>query len=79
MAAVASEARRRFSGRWSLVGFGGAGVTRRPRDRLDLSQNIGSGVLGLRCELARKFGLPAGVDPAQSAGTTALNLQVGNA
>jgi len=79
MAAVEAELRWQFMGRWSLVGFGGAGTTRTARDSFVATQGVGSGGVGFRYELARKFGLHAGIDVAHSAGTTAVYLQVGNA
>ena len=44
-----------------------------------LTQNVGSGGFGFRYELARKFGLNAGIDIAHSPGTTAIYFLVGNA
>ena len=80
MASVEAELRWQFSGRWSVVGFGGAGATRTNGDTPTAgTQNVGSGGFGFRYELARKFGLHAGVDVARSAGTTAVYLQVRNA
>jgi len=79
MASVEVEARWQFSGRWSVLGFGGAGATRTTRDTFSVSQSVGSGGLGVRYELARKFGLHVGVDVAHSSGTTAVYLQVGSA
>ena len=79
MASVEAEARWQFFGRWSVVGFGGAGWTRNTRDDLSTSQNVTSGGLGFRYELASKFGMHAGVDVAHSPGTTAVYLVVGNA
>jgi hypothetical protein len=79
IAAVEAEARWQVAGRWSLVGFGGAGATRSTREAGVVEQRVGSGGLGLRYELARRFGLHAGVDLAHSAGTTAVYLQVGSA
>jgi hypothetical protein len=79
VASVEAEARWQFSGRWSVVAFGGAGTTRTSRESYSATQNVGSGGFGFRYELARKFGLHAGVDVARSPGTTAVYLQVGNA
>jgi hypothetical protein len=79
MASFEAEARWQFTGRWSLVGFGGAGATRVTRDAAVFEQNVGSGGVGFRYELARKFGLHAGIDVAHSVGTTAVYIQVGNA
>ena len=73
------EARWQFYGRWSVVAFGGAGTARSERNDFSLTQNVGSGGLGFRYELARKFGLHAGIDIAHSPGTTAFYIQVGNA
>ncbi len=78
-ASVEAELRWQFSGRWSLVGFGGAGSTRASREAFSATQNVGSGGVGFRYELARKFGLHVGLDVAHSTGTTAVYLQIGNA
>jgi hypothetical protein len=78
-ASVELEARWQFYGRWSVVAFGGAGVAHTSRDNFSVTQNVGAGGVGFRYELARKFGLHAGIDVAQSRGTTAVYLQVGNA
>jgi hypothetical protein len=78
-ASVEVEARWQFSGRWSVVVFGGAGTTRTNRDTFSATQNVGSGGFGFRYELARKFGLHAGIDVAHSPGTTAIYFTVGNA
>ncbi|MET0442575.1 MAG: hypothetical protein ABW071_11380 [Casimicrobiaceae bacterium] len=73
------EARWQFYGRWSVVAFGGGGTTRSERNGFSTTQNVGSGGVGFRYELARKFGLHAGIDIAHSPGTTAFYIQVGNA
>lgn len=78
-ASVEAEARWQFLGRWSVVAFGGAGRTWSRRDGASFTQDVGSGGLGFRYELARKFGLHAGIDVAASPGTTAVYLVVGNA
>jgi len=74
-----AELRWQFHGRWSVVGFGGAGATRTDRTDDVLRQNVSSGGFGFRYELARKFGLNAGIDVAHSPGTTAVYFVVGNA
>ncbi len=79
MASVEVEARWQFHGRWSVVAFGGAGTTRSDTGPFTFTQNVGSGGVGFRYELARKFGLHVGVDVAHSPGTTAFYIQVGNA
>jgi hypothetical protein len=68
-----------FFGRWSAPAFGGLGTTRTDHDRFAATQNVGAVGAGLRYELARKFGLHAGLDIAHSPGTTAVYLQVGSA
>jgi outer membrane receptor protein involved in Fe transport len=79
MASVEAEARWRFFGRWSVVGFGGAGWTRTTRNNFSATQNVASGGGGFRYELANKFGMHAGLDVAHSPGTTAVYFIVGNA
>ncbi|MGH8800895.1 MAG: hypothetical protein ACREX6_01195 [Casimicrobiaceae bacterium] len=76
---IEMEARWRFFGRWSVVGFGGGGTTHSNRNTFKATQNVGSGGIGFRYELARKFGLDAGIDVAHSPGTTAVYFVVGNA
>lgn len=80
VASLEVEARWLFSGRWSVVPFAGFGATRLDRSpTASNGQSVGSGGIGLRYELARKFGLHAGIDFAHSPGTNAVYLQVGNA
>ena len=65
---------------WSVVPFAGIGATRLERSTATTgSQHVASGGLGFRYELARKFGLHAGLDLAHSPGTTAIYVQIGNA
>jgi hypothetical protein len=78
MASVEMEARWQYFGRWSSVAFGGAGATRTTRDNFAATKKVGSAGLGLRYELARKFGLDVGIDVAHSPGTTAVYVVVGN-
>ncbi|HXZ48073.1 MAG TPA: hypothetical protein VEG27_03580 [Usitatibacter sp.] len=79
VASTELELRVPVEGRWSAVVFGGAGRTWTRRDELSATRGVGSGGAGLRYELARKFGMHAGIDIARSAGTTAVYLQVGSA
>jgi hypothetical protein len=79
MAAAEIEARWRFRDRWSAVVAAGAGTARSTRGDSSNSQDIASGAIGFRYELARKFGLHAGMDVGFSSETTAIYLQVGNA
>lgn len=78
-ASAEAELRWQFHERWSVVGFGGAGATRTERPSDVLRQSVASGGVGFRYELARKFGLNAGIDVAHSPGTTAVYFVVGNA
>jgi hypothetical protein len=79
MASGELEVRWQFYGRWSVVAFGGGGSAWTNRDAFSVTQNVGSGGIGFRYELARTFGLHAGIDVAHSPGTTAVYFQVGNA
>ena len=79
MASLQAELRWQFSGRWSVVAFGGSGRTRTKRATSIATQDVSASGLGFRYELARKFGLHAGMDIAASAGTTAVYFQVGSA
>jgi hypothetical protein len=79
MASAEIEARWRLKDRWSVVFAAGAGTARSTRRDSSSSQDIASGAVGFRYELARKFGLHAGMDVGFSSETTAVYLQVGNA
>ena len=79
MASGEIEARWRCRDRWSVVFAAGAGTARSTRRDSANSQDIASGAVGFRYELARKFGLHAGMDVGFSSETTAIYLQVGNA
>jgi len=76
---VEVEASWRVHERWSAVAFGGIGATMTRRDRNSVNQDVASAGVGIRYELARKFGMHAGVDIAHSPGTTAIYLVIGNA
>jgi hypothetical protein len=79
MASLEVEARWQFARRWSIVGFGGAGAARSDRGPRTATDDVTSGGVGFRYELARRFGMHVGIDAARSAGTTAWYLQVGSA
>ena len=78
VASTEIEARWQFHGRWSVVGFGGVGQARID-DGLKRDKTAGAGGFGFRYELARKFGLHAGIDVARGPEDTAFYLQVGSA
>ena len=73
------EATWQFHQRWSAVAFVGSGRAENDRQRVSGSQGVTSGGIGLRYELARKFGLHAGLDLAFSPGTSVVIIQVGSA
>jgi hypothetical protein len=79
MASVEAEARWQVHGRWSLVGAAGYGSARTERALYSATRDVVSGAVGFRYELARKFGLHAGMDVGFSSGTTAVYFQIGNA
>ena len=79
MASLELEGRWQFYGRWSAVAFGGAGTARTSGGAFSETQSVGAGGIGFRYELARQFGLHAGVDIAHSRDTTAVYIIVGNA
>ena len=79
MASFELEGRWQFYGRWSAVAFGGAGTARTSGGAFSETQSVGAGGLGFRYELARQFGLHAGLDVARSRDTTAVYIVVGNA
>ena len=73
------EARWQFYGRWSVVAFGGVGQARIDEGPAQRDKTAGGGGVGFRYELARKFGLHAGVDVARGPEDTAVTLQIGSA
>lgn len=79
IAQIEGELRWQFWQRVSVVGFVGTGVAWNDFERLDDSQSIVTGGTGLRYELARKYGLHAGVDIAFGPDNTAVYVQVGSA
>jgi len=79
MASAEVEARWQVRGRWSLVGAAGYGSARTDRALYSATRDIVSGAVGFRYELARKFGMHAGMDVGFSDDTTAVYIQIGNA
>jgi hypothetical protein len=79
VASAQAEVRWQFHGRWSVVAFGGVGRARIDDGAAQRTKDAGAGGLGFRYELARKFGLHAGIDVARGPEETAIYLQVGNA
>ena len=79
MASVEAEARWQFRGRWSLVGAAGYGTAHTERELFSATREVWSGAVGFRYELARLFGMHAGLDVGFSEGESAIYLQVGSA
>jgi Omp85 superfamily domain len=79
VASTELEARWPFFGRWSVLAFGGVGHARLDDGLLTRDKTAGAGGVGFRYELARKFGLHAGIDVARGPEETAVYLQVGSA
>lgn len=79
MASAELEVRWKFHDRWSAVVAGGAGTAKTKEGLFAGSQDVASGAVGFRYELARLFGLHAGMDLAFSSETTAIYIQIGNA
>ena len=65
--------------RFSLVGFGGLGAAWNDFEHLNGQRTIETGGGGFRYELARRYGLHAGLDLAFGPDETAIYVQVGNA
>lgn len=79
MASTEIEARWQFKGRWSLLGAAGYGTAHTERELYSATRDVWSGAVGFRYQLARLFGMHAGLDVGFSSGETAIYLQVGNA
>jgi hypothetical protein len=79
MAQLESELRWQFWERFSLVGFAGLGAAWNDFEELDAVQTVLSGGGGFRYELARSYGIHAGLDVAFSRDTAAVYIQVGSA
>lgn len=79
VAQTEAELRWQFWGRFSLVGFGGAGVAWNNFEHLDNKRNVTAGGVGFRYELARKYGLHVGLDVAGGPDGPAYYIQFGSA
>ena len=79
MAQLETELRWQFYGRWSILGFVGGGGAWNHLEEGDDSQGLIAGGGGFRYELARRYGIHAGVDVGFSPDTAALYIQVGSA
>ena len=63
-AEIEAELRWQFHPRFSLVGFGGAGIARSSLGGRDRDQSVGAGGMGFRYLVARTYGLHMGLDVA---------------
>ena len=73
------EARWNLDGRWSLVGFGGAGRASGKEGDLGSTETRWAGGVGVRYKLASAMGLHAGIDVARGPEESAFYLVVGSA
>ena len=73
------EARWQAMGRFSLVGFTGAGIAWNDLERLHQQETVFTGGVGLRYEIARKYGLHMGLDVAFGPDEPVLYVIFGNA
>jgi hypothetical protein len=74
-----TEVRWQFWKRVSAVGFGGVGAARNEFGGESRTRTVGAGGAGLRYELARKFGIHAGIDVAFGPDEPAIYFQTGSA
>jgi len=79
VAQLETELRWQFWKRFSLLGFAGYGGAWNDFERLENSQTVFSGGTGFRYELAREYGIHAGLDVGFSPDETAWYIQVGSA
>ncbi len=79
VAQLETELRWQFWKRFSLIGFAGYGGAWNDFERLDNSQTVFSGGTGFRYELARDYGIHAGLDVGFSEDEAAIYIQVGSA
>jgi len=79
VAQVETELRWQFWKRLSLLGFVGYGAAWIDFDRIENIQTVVTGGPGFRYELAREYGIHAGVDVGFGPDDTAIYIQVGSA
>ena len=79
VAQLEAEVRWQFWQRVSLVGFAGAGRAWNDLRGFDKVQNVSAGGIGIRYELARKYGLHMGLDVAGGPNGGAIYVQFGSA
>ncbi|HEY6507923.1 MAG TPA: BamA/TamA family outer membrane protein [Vicinamibacterales bacterium] len=79
MAQGEAELRWQFWGRFSAVGFGGAGAAWVDVEGIESPKTVAAGGAGFRYELARKYGIHMGVDVAFGPNGPAYYIQWGSA
>jgi len=79
IAQIESELRWQFWKRFSLIGFVGGGAAWNNFQRFDSSRTLVTGGTGFRYELARNYGIHAGLDIAFGPDNTAIYVQIGSA
>jgi len=79
IAQIEAELRWQFWKRFSLVGFVGGGAAWNNLEQFDSTQTIITGGAGFRYEIARAYGLHAGLDIARGPEDTAIYIQIGSA
>jgi outer membrane protein assembly factor BamA len=79
VAQVEAELRWQFWRRLSLLGFAGYGAAWNDFEQVENEMTVVTGGPGFRYELAREYGIHAGVDLAFGPDETAIYFQVGNA
>ena len=78
-AQLEAEVRWQFWQRFSLVGFAGAGAAWNNFERLDNKKDVTAAGIGVRYELARKYGMHMGIDVAYGPDGPAYYIQFGSA
>ncbi len=79
VAQAEAELRWQLWGRFSLVGFAGGGKAWSNIHNIERDKSVFTGGTGFRYELARKYGIHAGIDVAWGPDNTAWYIQVGGA
>lgn len=74
-----AELRWQFWERLSVLGFAGCGAAWNDLGRFDRKQTVTTGGFGFRYELARKYGIHAGLDVAFGPDDPAIYIQLGSA
>jgi outer membrane protein assembly factor BamA len=79
VAQIETELRWQFWQRFSLVGFVGGGAAWNHLENFNSTQTIVTGGAGFRYEIARAYGIHAGLDIARGPHDTAVYIQMGSA